>query len=164
MQVFRAYGRLCLAASVAALLCGAPARSGAQSTPDGLGLSQFEAGKSAFDAGDFQRALASFTASLAVMPSPNTRLYIARCQRALGRIASAYTQFKLAAREAQDRLGATGEKRYSATRDAAAGEAAELEARVPRLTVAVPSDLPKDFKLSVGGRPLPRSTHAGGCC
>ncbi|MGE0328940.1 MAG: hypothetical protein AB7K71_21320 [Polyangiaceae bacterium] len=57
--------------------------------------------------------------------SPNTRLYVARCQRALGLTASAFTNFRLASREPQDRFGASGEKRYLAIRDAAAGEAAE---------------------------------------
>ncbi|MEZ4372291.1 MAG: hypothetical protein R3B07_15805 [Polyangiaceae bacterium] len=115
-----------LSLAVVLSLVGVPVAS-AQSR-DSLGLQRFEEGKRAFDAGDFETALNAFSASLASLPSPNTRLYVARCQRALGRIASAYTSF-----------------------------AQELEPRVPHLTIRVPSDLPDDFALSLNGKALPRS-------
>jgi hypothetical protein len=119
------------------------------------GLKKFEEGRKAFEAGQFEAALAAFTASLELLPSPNTRLYIGRCYRALGRTASAYTALRLAASEAQDRLIASHEKRYSATRDTANTEASELDAQVPRLTVAVPASPPPGFVVKVDGKELP---------
>src|SRR5689334_1677537 len=103
----------------------------ADATTDAAALKQFEAGRAAFDKGELPQALAAFTASMQGLPSPNTRLYIARCQRGLGKIGSAYTSYRLAAREATDRLNASGEKRYAATRDTAQAEAAEIEKSVP---------------------------------
>lgn len=114
----------------------------ADSTTEAAALKQFEAGRAAFDQQDYAAALTAFTASLQGLPSPNTRLYIARCQRALGRTASAYTSYRLAAREATDRLNATGEKRYAATKEAAAAEAAEIEKSVPHLEIRLPADAP----------------------
>ncbi len=130
----------------------------AQATPqsDAAALKKFEGGRKAYDAGSFEEALLAFKGSLELLPSPNTRLYIARCYRALSKPASAYTTFRLASKESQDRLNATGEKRYTATRDAATAEAAELEAKVPRVTLALPSDAPEDTQVKLDGDVVPR--------
>lgn len=114
-------------------------------------LKKFDEGRAAFDAGSFEDALNAFQASNTLSPSPNSRLFMARCYRALNRVASAYTQYRFAVREAQERLGTTGEKRYAATRDAANSEAAELEPKVPRLTISVPADAPKGLVVKRNG-------------
>jgi len=121
------------------------------------GLQKFDEGRKAFDAGQYDHAIEAFEASYELLASPNTRLYIGRCYRSLGRVASAYTALRLAAREAQDRLTASGEKRYGATRDAATREAAELEPRVPRLTIAVPAGTPDGFVVKRNGEDLPKA-------
>lgn len=126
-------------------------------TPEAIALQRFEEGRTAYEAKRYDEALAAFRASLEQQPSPNSRLYIGRCLRELGKTASAFTSLRLAAREAQDRLVASGEKRYAATRDAANQEAAELEARVPYATIAVPSDVPTDYRVLLDGEALPRS-------
>jgi tetratricopeptide (TPR) repeat protein len=87
-----------------------------------LAMNKFDAGRTAFEAGQFEEALIAFQASNNLNPSPNSKLYIARCYRALRKVASAYTTYRMAAREAQDRLTASGEKRYAATRDSANSE------------------------------------------
>lgn len=117
-------------------------------------LKKFDAGRTAFDGGAFEEALLAFQASYSLSPSPNSRLYIARCYRALGKVASGYTTYRFAAREAQDRLGTTGEKRYAGTRDAANAEAGEIEAKVPRLTIVVPGGLPAGFLVKRDGGEL----------
>jgi hypothetical protein len=127
-----------------------------QNAGESAGLRQFEEGVKLYETGQFERALIAFQGSLQLLASPNTRLYVARCYRALGKTASAYVNYKRSAREAIDRLQATGEKRYSATRDAATAELGEIEPKVPRLTVAVPSNTPPDFKLTLDGADLPR--------
>jgi hypothetical protein len=121
------------------------------------GLKRFDDGRKAYEAGQFEEALIAFKTSLELLPSPNTRLYVGRCYRALGKTAAAHTALKLAAREAQDRQNASGEKRYAATRDTATQEAAELEARVPSLTVVVPASPPLGFVVKMDGIDLPRA-------
>jgi hypothetical protein len=120
-------------------------------------LQKFDAGRQAFEKGAFEEALLAFQASYALLPSPNSRLFAARCYRALGKVAKAYTTFRLASREAQDRLTATGEKRYSATRDAASSEAAELEPKVPRLTLVVPGGVPDGYSIRENGEEVPKA-------
>lgn len=137
---------------VAALMTPAQADQGDATA---AGLRSFEAGRAAFDAGRYDEALTQFQASDELLPSPNSRLYIARCFRKLKRPGSAYTQFKLAGKEAQDRIAATNERRYAATRDAALAEAAEIEAEVPRLTILVP-DAPEHLVVKKNGAVIAR--------
>lgn len=136
------------------------ARAGACADDDGLlaaGLQTFDAGRRAFEAKRFDVALAAFEASYSMIPSPNTRLYIGRCHRALGRTASAYAALRLAQREAEERIAVAGEQRFAAARDAAAEESAELAPKVPRLTIAVPPGLPDGFAVQRGGVDVPRA-------
>ncbi|MBI3205660.1 MAG: hypothetical protein HYZ29_29240 [Myxococcales bacterium] len=146
-----------LLAVVAATSVTLPARvTHAAPAADAAALKKFEEGRKAYDAGKFEEALLAFKGSLELLASPNTRLYIARCYRALGKPASAYTMYRMASKEAQDRLAATGEKRYTATRDSAISEAGELEAKVPRITLALPSDAPDGTEVKLDGEVVPR--------
>ncbi|MFO0575826.1 MAG: tetratricopeptide repeat protein [Polyangia bacterium] len=118
---------------------------------------QYRNGAKEFNAKHYQAALAAFHASLELEPSPNTRFRIAQCQLLLGKVASAYLNFRRTAEEAAGRLRATNEKRYDLTRKAAILEAASVEAKVPRLTLAVSSQVPDGFRVLVDGTPLPRA-------
>jgi len=148
-------------AALVALSAGAfvttpsPAMAAGREETLAAALQKFDAGRKAFEAGQFEEALTAFQTSLELLPSPNTRLYIGRCYRALGRVASAQTALKMAAREAADRLSASGEKRYGATADTANQEAAELEPKVPRLTVVLPATPPVGTVVKVDGKDLP---------
>jgi hypothetical protein len=146
---------------LAAILCAcaaapsAYAASGADANTT-MALAKFDIGRKAFEAGKFEEALLAFQESYSLSASPNSELFIARCFRALGKVASAYTSYKRAAHEAQDRLTSTGEKRYGATRDAAASEGAELEPKVPRVTLVVPGGTPEGFWVKENGNDVPK--------
>lgn len=122
-----------------------------------VALKQFEAGRRAFEKREYEAALVAFRESNSLAASPNSRLYMARCYREIGRFASAYTTYRLAAREAQDRLTATQEKRYVATREAADSEAAEIEAKVPRLTIAVSPGVADTLSIQENGADVPKA-------
>ena len=147
--------RLFCVASLGVLVLSAPLASAAPA--DAAAITRFEEGRKAFEAGQFETALASFQASLSLLPSPNTRLYIARCYRALGKPASAFTSYRRAAAEATDRIRDTGEKRFGITRDGATSEMGEIEPTVPRLTLAVPSDAPAEMIVKVDDVEVPRA-------
>jgi len=121
-------------------------------------LAKFDEGRRALEAGQLTTALASFDASNRLLGSPNSVLYMARCYKGLGRTASAYTSFRLAYRQAQDRLVATSDKRYLATRDSAASEAAEIEASVPKLAILVPEDAAASVVVTQNGAVIPRAS------
>lgn len=139
-----------LAVGIAVLLAPSPP----QAAPAATALTRFEQGAAAFDARKYDEALRLFQASLQLESSPNTRLMIGRCQHALGRIGSAYTAYRRAAKEAEDRIRATADRRYVATREAAEAKMAELAATVPRLTIQVADPIPPGFYVTVDGTEL----------
>jgi hypothetical protein len=94
---------------------------------------RFQRGRELFVANDFNGALTEFRAANQLVASPNTRLYIARCLRGLGRSAEAYMEFQRAAGEAADR--AQSEPRYTATRDVARQEMDALRPQIGSLTL-----------------------------
>ena len=87
----------------------------------------YTAGRESYRLGLYGRALEEFERSLALAPSPNTRLYIARSLRELGRWAEANEQYAATVKEAEQRGG-----RYTATRDAATVELADVKVRLER--------------------------------
>jgi len=87
----------------------------------------YTAGREAYRAGLYGRALEAFERSLSLAPSPNTRLYIARTLRELGRWSEAEAQFRATAREAEERGG-----KYAPTREAADVELRDVQVRLAR--------------------------------
>lgn len=132
----------------------------ALAAPPGAALKKFEEGSRLFAANNPAEALRAFQASLELEPSPNTLFKIAKCYLALERTASAYTTFRRAAKEAQDRIKATGEQRFAPTQAAAEAEVAQLEKVVPRLMLALPAEIPGQVSISVDGGLLPASVWA----
>jgi hypothetical protein len=133
----------------------------AAAAPPGVALKKFEEGVTAFAANNHAEALRLFQASMELEPSPNTRFKIAKCYLALGRTGSAYSEFRRAAKEAQDRINATGEQRFAPTKLAAENEAMLLSGQVPRIALALPAGLPADvaaeITVSLDGSALPAS-------
>lgn len=147
----------CLALVLAATLApSASAWAAERSAASGVALQTFEEGRKLFEQRQFAAALRSFEASLSLQPSPNTRLYIARCFRGLGKVASATAAFRLASREAEDRVATTGEQRFAATGKSASLEADELAPRVPRVALTFRGEVPEAAVLALDGAPLPR--------
>ncbi len=87
----------------------------------------YTAGRESYRQGLFGRALEEFERSLAMAPSPNTRLYIARSLRELGRLQEAAEQYRTTMREAEERGG-----KYVEARDAAELELRDVTVRIER--------------------------------
>lgn len=93
-------------------------------------------------------ACAKFNASMSLFPLPNTVANVARCAERDGRIVEAM--------HAWDQVIAmlpAGDARIGPARE----RAAALAAKVPRLLLALPGDLPVDARILVDGKPLPRA-------
>lgn len=125
--------------------------SGAQ-TQEAVAQSRFDKGRELFIAGKFAPALVEFRAATELYESPNTRLYIGRCERELGHVANAYVEFGRAASEAADR--SRSDPRYASTRDVAKQEASSLESKLAHVTVLAPNALPEGATVTVNGAPL----------
>ena len=122
----RAPGRLALAAvALLAILPGRPAHA----QPADVAAAQvlFDEGRDLATRGDYAQACMKFEASLRLEPALGTRLNLADCYEASGKLASAWAMFKAAADVAQIQR----DKREAL----AAARAAKLEPRLPRLVV-----------------------------
>lgn len=98
-----------------------------------------------------REALAEFEASTDVVDSPNARLYVARCHRALGNAPRAYRE--LARTERDARALQLDDPRYAQTADAAATERAELAHELVFLDVHLSGSSPDD-RVRVGDEEL----------
>jgi hypothetical protein len=133
-------------------LLAAPAIAAAQDNT-AFAQQRFAQGTQLYDQHQWDPALTEFRQSISLYNSPNTRLYIARCLRELGRFDESVLEFERTAREAGDR--AATDPRYATTRDVANSELTAVRPRVGRLTVTVP-DMPANAVVRVNGRDMPR--------
>lgn len=114
---------------------------------------RFVRGKQLFEAKKYADALQEFRASHEIVASPNTRLYLARTLRELGKIVEAYVE--LGRTEVEARELAREDPRYGKTGEAARAERDALKQRVGFVTVRI--DHPEDTtKLVVGNEEIRR--------
>jgi hypothetical protein len=118
----------------------------------------FVKGTELFKANKFALALEQFKQSYALVASPNSHLYIARCIAAVGQARAAWIEFDRTADEAT-----AGGAKYAPTHDSAIQERDDLGPKVALVTVVVPNadpgvavrvgpyDIPPDHI----GRPYP---------
>ena len=118
---------------------------------EAIAQTRFGKGRELFLAQKYDAALAEFRAATELFESPNTRLYIARCERELGHYTAAYVEFQRAGTEAADR--AKADPRYAVTRDSAKQEGAALESKLGHVTVLAPG-APQGATFAVNGTPL----------
>jgi hypothetical protein len=135
--------------ALAALLASSSAFA---QTQEAVAQARFNKGRELFIANQYAPALVEFRAASELYESPNTRLYIGRCERELGHVAAAYVEFARAANEAADRAAA--DPRYASTRDVAKQEVATLEKKLAHVVVLAPAGLPDGVTITVNGAPL----------
>jgi len=111
---------------------------------------RFEAGSNFFKDSKFAEALEEFKASYGHVNSPNSHLYIARCQRELGKLVDAYLEFEKVTAEAQ-----TAGEKYAQTGETAKVEHDELNSKLALVSVDVTT--PEiGTRLTVGGVEVPQ--------
>jgi hypothetical protein len=116
--------------------------------------SRFLRGKDLMTKANYDEALAEFRASHDIVSSPNTRLEIARCLLAMGKLVAAYAELGRTAVEAKE-LKAE-DNRYQRTYDAATDERGTLEPKLGFVTLTVqnPSD---GTRVTVAGEEIRRA-------
>jgi hypothetical protein len=122
----------------------------AQAPQEAAAQVRFGKGRDLFMDKKYAEALVEFRSASELFASPNTRLYIARCERELGHPGRAYVEFQRAASEASDR--ARIDPKYASTRDTARQEAQALEGKFGKLTVKAKDA--QGANITVGGAPL----------
>jgi tetratricopeptide (TPR) repeat protein len=96
---------------------------------------RFLKGRELYNAKKYDAALEELNASLDIVASPNTRLYIGRCLRDMGRLVPAYVELGRAAIEAKELV--EDDSRYESTAAAAEDERARLEPKLGFVEVTV---------------------------
>ncbi len=112
----------------------------------------YVSGRDRFWSKDFGGALEDFRHSLDLTDSPNTRMYLGRALRRLGRLPEAFATLERASNDAERR--AVAEPRYAPTRESARAEANEIRSEIALLTVRL-ATLPPDATIRVGGAEFP---------
>jgi hypothetical protein len=115
---------------------------------------RFLKGKQKYDAGDYKTALDEFLASLEIVQSPNTRLYVARSYREMGKLVDAYVEFGRTMVEAKEHAAADG--RYAKAAEAAQNERNAVAPYLGFVTLTVTNPT-EDAKLSVNGAEVKRA-------
>jgi hypothetical protein len=142
-------GSVALAVVTATAPAAAGAATPAQATPVQREQAQarFVRGRELYSAGRYDAALAEFTASLDIVSSPNTRLYVGRCLREMGRLVAAYVELGRTAVEAKELT--REDPRYQKAGEAASEERAQLAPKLGFVDVSVAHPAPTT-SLKVG--------------
>ena len=147
---------LALALALAPLPAGAVGIEPAKATPLQREQAQnrFMKGKTFFAQKKYAPALDEFRASMEIVESPNTRLFVARCLREEGKLVEAYVEFGRTEVEANE-LSAE-DPRYKKAGESATTERKAMASRLGFVTVRV-SHATGESKMLVGGEELRRA-------
>lgn len=115
---------------------------------------RFARGRDLMGKKQYDEALVEFRASHEIVASPNTRLEIARCLRAAGKLVAAYAELGRTSVEAKEMLGQ--DHRYQKALDASAAERKEIEPQLGFVTLTVQNATP-DTKVAIDGEELRRA-------
>jgi len=137
-----------LSASSAPALAAGVAPAAATPVQREQAQSRFLRGKELYGAGRFDAALAEFTASLDIVASPNTRLYVGRCLREMGRLVPAYVELGRTEVEATELT--RDDPRYKKAASAAAEERKQLAPKLGFVDISISRAAPTTT-LKVGG-------------
>lgn len=110
--------------------------------------SRFVKGRELYNAKKYDAALVELSASLDIVASPNTRLYVGRCLREMGRVVAAYVELGRAAVEAKELQH--DDARYAKAGEAALEERARLEPKLGFAQISIARAGP-DTVLKVQG-------------
>ena len=116
--------------------------------------SRFARGKELLARKQFDQALVEFRASHDIVSSPNTRLEIARCLRASGKLVAAYAELGRTAVEAKELVAQ--DNRYQRAYDSATAERAEIEPKLGFVTLTV-QNATDETKVQIGGEEIRRA-------
>jgi hypothetical protein len=114
-------------------------------------LELFKKGQGLYKANKFADALVPFRESYALVPSPNSRFYIARCLAGTNDNVNAHIEFEAVIAD----IDARNEDKYKETHDVAVQELAQVDAKIALLTVSV-ANAAENTRVSVAGKDIPR--------
>lgn len=113
----------------------------------------FLEGRKIYDAGGpYATAMDKFQQSYTTVSSPNSLVYVARCQAKMGNPKESWRTFKRVMAEA-DAKAASGDQKYKPTRDSAAHEIIDVQNQIGIVSVTINTTVPGAV-AKVNGTPL----------
>lgn len=109
-------------------------------------------GLAAFNAGQYDKAIDLFTRAEALVHAPPHLLYIARASVKIGKLVHAKETYVKVTRE---ELAAGAPKAFSEAQASATSELAEIEPRIPKLTITVSGEGATRAKVTMDGAEVP---------
>jgi hypothetical protein len=143
---------LVAATALAFSIATAAVPSWAQTDDTQIARDEFHRGQDLYESGRYDEALVHFRASLTALESPNTLLYIGRCQRELGRSAAAYRAFDRAVVLADARRNV--EARFEDTYRSAVRERDAIASLVGFVVLRSTPDVHTVSGVAIAGEPL----------
>lgn len=142
------------AAPVSAQPKGAPSAAASADANVKKALDLFKKGQALYKANKFAEALPVFRESYALVPSPNSRILIARCLIGTGDLVAGYQELEALIAD----VDARQEAKYQQTRDAAAQERDELaNTKLALVTISV-ANASAGTRVAIGDRDIPAET------
>lgn len=130
---------------------GAPPAASEANTKKAVEL--FKKGQGLYKANKFSEALPVLRESYALVASPNSQIYIARCLAGTNDLVGAYLEFEALIAD----VDARKDPKYDKTRESAVGERDELLTKIALVTVNVANATP-DARVTVGFKEVPRES------
>ena len=130
---------------------GAPAGATSDAATTKKAVDLFKKAQGLYKANKFADALPAFRESYGLVPSPNSRIYIARCLAATGDPVAAYQEFEALIAD----VDARNDPKYQDARNASVAERDELAAnKLALVTITVNNPSPAT-KVAIGARDIP---------
>jgi len=128
-------------------------KGGGAAAPDNTkkALDVFKKAQALYKANKYAEALPLFRESYALVPSPNSQIYIARCLAGTGDHVGAWLEYNAIIADVDRR----NDPKYQPARDSAVTERDEAASKIALLTVDVRNPT-AETRLSIAGRDIPR--------
>ncbi len=145
---------------MAAVASSTHARAASSESPSDAAKEKYGRALRAYGANRHAEAVLLLEDVRRVHSSPSALLLLGHCYSKLGRLASAISAYREAERSAVEQMAKDRDRSSSLKeiRGSALEHMADLESRVPYLTIIVPGDLPPDFQILLDGQAVPAAS------
>lgn len=156
----RQIGLFAASLALATVASSTHARAASSESPSDAAKEKYGRALRAYGANRHAEAVLLLEDVRRVHSSPSALLLLGHCYSKLGRLASAISAYREAERSAAEQMAKDRDRSSSLReiRGSALEHMADLESRVPYLTIIIPGDLPPDFQILLDGQVVPEAS------
>lgn len=156
----RQIGLFAASLAIAAVASSPHARAASSESPSDAAKEKYGRALKAYSANRHAEAVLLLEDVRRLHSSPSALLLLGHCYSKLGRLASAISAYRESERSAVEQMAKDRDRTSSLKeiRGSALEHMADLESRVPYLTIIIPGDLPPDFQILLDGQAVPSAS------